>query len=62
MTGREALEQALTVAQQIEVKGKQNLNNLLYVIQLLEALRDMQNTVKEADTDECDNQKAVGCE
>ncbi len=43
MTGREALESAINVAGQIEVKGKQNLANLLYVIQVLEALMGMQN-------------------
>ncbi len=60
MTGREALETALNLTQQIEVKGKQNMANLLYVIQLLEGLLNMQNNDREgAGTDGNDNQKAV---
>lgn len=43
MTGREALDTAINIAGQIEVKGKQNLTNLLYVIQVLEALKGVQN-------------------
>lgn len=43
MTGIEALESAIIIAGKIEVKGKENLANLLYVIQVLEALKRMQN-------------------
>lgn len=42
MTGIEALQKALEVTQQIEVKGKQNIVNLFYVMQLLEELLDLQ--------------------
>lgn len=42
MTGIEALQKALEITQQIEVKGKQNLANLFYVMQLLEGLLDLQ--------------------
>lgn len=42
MTGIEALQKALEITQQIEVKGKQNIVNLFYVMQLLEELLDLQ--------------------
>lgn len=38
MTGREAIDVALNLAQRIEVKGKQNIVNLLTIINLLEGI------------------------
>lgn len=38
MTGREAIEVALNLAQKIEVKGKQNVVNLLTIMNLLEGV------------------------
>lgn len=58
MTGIEALESAIIIAGKIEVKGKENLANLLYVIQVLEALKRMQNE-KGGNTDGSADQKTV---
>lgn len=41
MTATEAIENALIIAQQIEVKGKRNLTNLLFIIQILEGLKEL---------------------
>lgn len=38
MIGREAIDVALNLAQRIEVKGKQNIVNLLTIINLLEGI------------------------
>lgn len=59
MTGIEALESAIIIAGKIEVKGKDNLANLLYVIQVLEALKRMQDEEKGGNADGSANQKAV---
>jgi hypothetical protein len=59
MTGIEALESAIIIAGKIEVKGKENLANLLYVIQVLEALKRMQNEEKGGNADGGADQKTV---
>lgn len=59
MTGIEALESAIIIAGKIEVKGKENLANLLYVIQVLEALKRMQNEEKGENADGGADQKTV---
>lgn len=56
MTGREAIEVALNLAQKIEVKGKQNVVNLLTIMNLLEGVLENE---KGGNTDGCDNQKTV---
>lgn len=56
MTGIEALQKALEITQQIEVKGKQNIVNLFYVMQLLEELLDLQ---KGGEPDGNNTQEAV---
>jgi hypothetical protein len=59
MTGIEALESAIIIAGKIEVKGKENLANLLYVIQVLEALKRMQDEGKGGNADGGADQKTV---
>lgn len=41
MTPLEAIHNALVIAQQIDVRGKQNIANLLYVMQVLESLQEL---------------------
>ena len=57
MTGREAIEVALNLAQKIEVKGKQNVVNLLTIMNLLEGV--LENESKGGNTYGGDNQKTV---
>lgn len=57
MTGMEAIEVALNLAQKIEVKGKQNVVNLLTIMNLLEGF--LENESKGGNTDGGDNQKTV---
>ena len=47
MTGREALEKALLLANRIEVSGKDNLVNLSCVIQLIEEVLKLDNKANE---------------
>lgn len=57
MTGREAIEVALNLAQKIEVKGKPNIVNLLTIINLLEGV--LENERKGGNDDGNNGQKAV---
>ena len=56
MTGREAIDVALNLAQRIEVKGKQNIVNLLTIVNLLEGIIENE---KGGNADGNDDQTAV---